>query len=626
MLKSGLCLAALCGILAVAPGSAASREYSQVVTVNDYTYEIEVGGFRDPVNESIIIENLGDKPLVNPRITVNGRYDWFDVETMAREATAGCKTDEERALALWDFVRNNFQHLDSPGDREAHNPVVALNIYGYANCAYHSSVFVSLCRSLGIEARVWEVYLHTVSEARYNNAWHMLDSDIGLYFLTEDNRTLASIEQLWADQLVSGGTEEGAKLTRFSTRNKAVRSFYNNVEGSENYLNQDGTRERGYRYFHGADECYVQTGYDRFTYEPHNMAMTLRPSEKLIRGWKGGDKFYDFKRHNAAFESSKARYTKPILYGVGQLVWKPDLNAPDAPLYVNQDLPPAFKAQDGVSPAIHVRHKQGGIYELPDRIMFDVKTPYTILGGKLKAKVYRGAATRSDRIAILVYSPTGPVSESAWRVPDNSTGSLDAEVSLDEILYPGGERGRHEYTVEFNLMANEKNDPPTQTGIESVELVTDIQCASNSLPALALGRNVIRYRDETPGPHRVKITHVWNERTDNHPPLAPQKPVYPADGATVADLAPLFRWQASRDEDKDDKVADHCLVLSFDPQCRWPVATALWKDTGSGKPEWRIDKGWLNGDTAYYWKVQAQDSRGVWGDWSPVFRFRTAAK
>jgi transglutaminase-like putative cysteine protease len=154
------------------------REYSQIITVDDYTYEIEVAGSRDPVNETIIIENLGDSPIVNPRITVNGLYDWFDTETIAREVTRNCKTDEEKALAIWDFIRRNFQHLDSPGDRECHNPVVAMNVYGYANCAYHSTVFTALCRAVGVPARVWEVWHHTVSEAFYNNAWHMLDSDI----------------------------------------------------------------------------------------------------------------------------------------------------------------------------------------------------------------------------------------------------------------------------------------------------------------------------------------------------------------------------------------------------------------------------------------------------------------
>ncbi|MDP6040663.1 MAG: transglutaminase-like domain-containing protein [Candidatus Latescibacteria bacterium] len=215
-------------------------QHSEVITTSDAVYEIEVGGFRDPVNETIIIENLGETPLANPRITVNGQYDWFDEETMAREATQGCESDEEKALALWDFVRGNFHHLSNAGDREIHNPVVALNVYGYSNCAYHSTSFVSLCRAIGISARVWEVWHHTVSEAYYNDAWHMLDTDIGLYYLAGDNRTIASVEELWADQQVSEGLEKKAYLTAFSGRNKALRQIYMDVEGGNAHVSQDG--------------------------------------------------------------------------------------------------------------------------------------------------------------------------------------------------------------------------------------------------------------------------------------------------------------------------------------------------------------------------------------------------
>jgi len=106
------------------------KEHSQIVTVKDYTYEIEVGGFRDPVNETVIIENLGDKPLVNPRITVNGLYDWFDVESIAREATRGCKTDEERALAIFEFVRTRSQQSSRLQDKVGLSAVMYFVVYG----------------------------------------------------------------------------------------------------------------------------------------------------------------------------------------------------------------------------------------------------------------------------------------------------------------------------------------------------------------------------------------------------------------------------------------------------------------------------------------------------------------
>ena len=608
--------------LSVATVSGQIKEYSQIITVNDYVYEIEVDGSRDPVNESIIIENLGESPLVNPRITVDGQYDWFDMDAIALEATRGCRTDEEKALAIWDFIRLNFDHLSSPGDRECHNPVVAMNVYGYANCAYHSTVFTALCRAVGVPARIWEVWHHTITEAFYNNAWHMLDSDIGLYYLAEDNRTIASVEQLWDDQLISGGRESGADLTEFSGRNKAVRAIYTDVEGNNSYVSQDGEKIRGYRYFFGPEECFLSTYYDPFTYEPHSMAMTLRPGEKLIRNWKGGDKYYDYERHNRILEAGN-KEAKPIRYGGGQIIWKPDLNSELTPSFFNTDQAPGFEVIDGQSPAVHVRHTHGGIYDFPERAILTTETPYTILGATLKAKLYRGGANEWDRVTARVLSRTGPVSKTVWSAPEGATGHMDAEIDLDKVLFPSGERGRRDYSVEFGFMADESNEPATQSGMDEVELITDIQVSSYSLPALSNGRNIIRYRDETPGEHKVKITHIWHERSDNTPPSTPGGPKVPGDGETIETLEPAFRWENSTDPDQGDKITNYHLLISFDPECRWPVATTLSKETDSGESQWQLPGGWLNKDTTYFWKVRAQDDRGVWGEWSNIYSFNT---
>ncbi len=623
MLKDTVVTALLVAALLLTAGEAAAKQYSQVVTVSDYTYEIEVGGTRGPVNETIIIENIGDKPLVNPRVTVDGRYDWFDLPTMAAEVTRGCTTDEEKALAIFEFIRVNFHHISSAGDLQAHNPVIAMNVYGYSNCAYHATVFVSMCEAVGVKARVWEVWHHTVSEAFYNNAWHMLDSDIGLTYLMDDNRTIASVEQLWADQKVTEGLLEKANLSKWSGRNKAIHIVYDDVEGGTAYVYQDGIRQRGYRYFHDAYFCYVQHDYDHCTYPEHTMALTLRPNEKIIRNWKGGDKYYNHKSKESRFEQSGGKDTLPKRYGDGRIVWTPDLRSREFPLYLNQNYPPAYQVHDGQQPPVHVKHRQNDTYNVLTRTQWNVHSPYTIIGGQLKARVFRGGANKWDRLTAQITSAVGPVSKNIWRAPKGKTGSMELDVDLDETFYPTGARGRHDYTLEFWFGADRANDPPTQTGIESVELTTEIQVAPNSLPALSRGRNVIRYRDETPGEHKVKITHIWRERSDNNPPLSSAGALFPPAGGSSKSLAPEFRWRKARDKDKGDKITNHWISISFDPQCRWPVATAMMKVTGSGEARWKLPEGWLNKDTTYYWKVKAQDSRGIWGDWSEVYRFST---
>jgi ketosteroid isomerase-like protein len=266
-------------------------------------------------------------------------------------------------------------------------------------------------------------------------------------------------------------------------------------KGCDIFTFQDGEMIRGYRYFHGSDFCYIQEDYDRFTFEPHNMAMTLRPGEMLKRNWIGRDIFFDYKRKKASFEGGNS-YAIPIRYADGQLIWRPDLTSKLAPTFINKNQAPVFMTHDGQHPPLHVRNKQGGLYDFEERVIIQTETPYTILGGKVKARLYRGAATDWDRLSLTIGSTTGPIKKRIWEAPEGVIGSIDAEVNLDEVLYPTGERGRHDHTLEFNFAANEKNDPPTQSGIESIEIVTDIQVAPNSLPALSRGKNVIRFRPQ----------------------------------------------------------------------------------------------------------------------------------
>ena len=59
----------------------------------------------NPENVEVTIENLGDRPVVNPRMTVNDLYDWYDVNSMLKEILRGNETDQEKALAIWSWVQ-----------------------------------------------------------------------------------------------------------------------------------------------------------------------------------------------------------------------------------------------------------------------------------------------------------------------------------------------------------------------------------------------------------------------------------------------------------------------------------------------------------------------------------------
>jgi len=58
------------------------QEHSVIVDASDATYTIDVAGTMDPENIAIELENLGVAPVISPRVTVNGKFDWYAVQSI----------------------------------------------------------------------------------------------------------------------------------------------------------------------------------------------------------------------------------------------------------------------------------------------------------------------------------------------------------------------------------------------------------------------------------------------------------------------------------------------------------------------------------------------------------------
>ncbi len=242
------------------------KTLSKVISEHEAEYVIEVGGTLDPENVEITIENLGDTPVKDPRISVNGLYDWFDIDSMVEEITAGCTTDEEKAVAIWEWVAwKRFQR--SPHDESSLHPVRALNCYGYGICGHTSSWIKALCRAAGLQARVWEISGHTVTEVFYNGGWHMLDGNVKVFYLARDNRTIASLAELEKDRWLIERT----------------------IHPRDPWVRQDdppGRNIQFVRYLITERDNRESDGYDYQNKRPYSMSMTLKPGEKLLRWWE----------------------------------------------------------------------------------------------------------------------------------------------------------------------------------------------------------------------------------------------------------------------------------------------------------------------------------------------------
>jgi hypothetical protein len=580
-----------------AAGPDSTKEYSVVIDRPDSEYTIDVGGTMDPENLGITIENLGDAPVVNPRVTVNGLYDWYDAKSLAAEITRGCSTDEEKALAIWSWIRYRTYQRSPQDDNSALHPVRALNGYGYGICGHVAAWMKCLWTAAGLPGRVQELAGHTVSEAYYKGAWHELDGNVKVFYLDHDNRTIASLATL----------EHDPGLIQRTIHPREMQPWFigpDTPERNQEFLG----------FLTSYKDNYEEHSYDREIAKDYNMAMTLKPGEKLVRWWTP---------KLGKFEGRDARAEVPQIYANGQLIWEPDLARVDIRPYLwvpEHHFPNiATRSQDGQSPAIHVGDRQDRVYPHPARFAIPIASPYPIVGGRFNCTLVKEGSSDLDNASINFGEPgwdPGDLYVYRW-----ATGPQQVALDLDSRLLRS--HSNYGYSIGFAIGAGADNHPATETGVDAFRSETDLQVSPESLPALSLGKNTIRFRQQSDA--KVRITYRWREISGRRAPGKVQAAVSPGSGGEVASLAPLLAWAPPEKVEASGEVVDYQVMVSLRPDCRWPLSTTLQQNVGSAKTEWKVPAGFLNPGTTYYWKVRARNGRGDIGDWGTVFSFRTAA-
>ena len=187
---------------------------------------------------------------------------------------------------------------------------------------------------------------------------------------------------------------------------------------------------------------------------------------------------------------------------------------------------------------------------------------------------------------------------------------LDAFILKDAPVYG--------YNIGFMLKGSRDGKIIRQAGVDWFRAESDLQVSPHSLPALRLGRNIIRYTDSGQDPRKIRITHTWREINDNHPPTPVTEALSPKEFKT---LTPVLRWKAAGDPDPNDSVTDYQVMVSLRPDCRWPLSNSVYRNVGSPATEWKVPESFLNPGTTYYWKVRARDSKGAIGEWGTIFSF-----
>ena len=539
-------------------------------------------------NRSVRIENVGDSDLRNPRIEVNGRRVWWTIQDIVADATRGAKTPPERARAIWEFCRRHRFHACT-WDAECYDALKVLHVYGYTLCGNEAHVINDLWKTAGLKTRRGYPIGHCITEVLYDGAYHLMDSDEHVICLERDNRTIASCADIVRDHDLVKRThtygilrEDGRKTDEFSA------SLYVH----------EGKRQGDWGF-----NC------------RHSMDLTLRPGESIELRWD-----HVGKQYTSGTPLEKGRRMRD---GQGDLsAWGPAAydNMRNGKIRYRPDLtqPAARRGAESVEGAVFAR-TSGTIRPAaagkPARVTWCFASPYVFVGGAAAATVRLGPGASAE----WRYSTDGKAWTTLATLDKPGEGPVGA--SLDEAISP---RGKPTYRFRLQLVLRGAT-------AKDVYFEHDIQTSALALPELEVGTNRITYTDANgrdPG-RKVRITQEWLERTSWHRPEAPPRAVAPKDGATVSGSRVTFQWQPAADPD-GDKIVDYHFELSDRRDLRWPLSPNFEKLTSrtasKGGPQWTVPQvGLLNPDTTYYWRVRAQDDKGVWGPWSRVFRFRIQA-
>jgi len=600
------------------------KECVKEITKGQYRYQINVGGTLDEFNTAqyietydknmrleskfqpnryLIIENTGETDVVNPRIIINGRRNWFSADDILDSIFKPGMGDGEKAMAIYAFLASHevqgHENDRRPGPevpedwsnpsrnqfKERADPVKAVNFYYCGGCQYEASNFVILCRQAGLPARAtWlnklnEYGSHCVAEAWYDNDWHLFDADQRTFYLDSDSTNIASFKRLHENpSLISRGHAGGFASKGLKDRSNQYKTIYPpHIMPVENWL--------------------------------HTMAMTLRPGEKITYRWDNIGKYRcGDNRRNIKPKSPEG--LPPYQFANGRIIYQPRLA-------------PAEVYQKGIVSELNieaVKTEGGGaalqpqVAGFPAFMIYRVDSPYPIVGGLVSAKFSKKSAEDSCKIYVSVHDSNWVEVCSTKPLGENIT-----EANLDDVLNPKPTSAIYNYYVKFEMQTK---NAPADVGMAQLCIESDVQLATTSLPALSAGINNAVYSDESKQSRRVKITHGWTESSAAKPPLAPAKAVLPNDGGTVSVATPAkLSWQDAKDP--DGSIADYHIQVSARPDMLVPISCNFDLITGSSKPEWDVPQGWLVKDRTYYWRVRARDNNGVWSNWSKIWKFRT---
>jgi hypothetical protein len=439
--------------------------------------------------------------VVDPHFRTDRSVDTRSTRTILRDLIRPGMTSEEKALALFHWVRRVIYH-SGPEEPLRHDFNRMVNLFGYGSCYLQTHPLSHLFQQLGWPCRNWVHNGHHMLEVYYDGGWHCFDPHMTFYvFNRAAPRAIASVAELRADPtLAEAAVKEGRTGPAFLICGDAPTWF----SGDTGWV-----LDHPFLPHRGADEEFG--------------SLHLRRGERFVRTWKAGRYFrpHAFLEkhgpyHTCGPESDRRDpvnfpYWEPYAWrdreaashrhhGTGYLEYRPDLRRDswrDAALrFINlaSDL-------DETRPALHP--VEGG---MEAEVIFSVKCPYILTGASLEVAGHLGAA--GDRLVVGMSNAwNGDSQGREWK--EVLAASSPGEVRRRIDLSPHVEGSLDGYWLRIVMLARN----PQQTGLDSLKLRTEFQLNPYALPQLLPGANrlfVTAARCDRPWHFRL----AWQEGPD----------------------------------------------------------------------------------------------------------------
>ncbi|MGO8701667.1 MAG: hypothetical protein ACLQVY_28625 [Limisphaerales bacterium] len=513
-------------------------------------------------NRSVRMENVGETDVVNPWLS-NGRNTFRSVAEIVASAITPEMTEAEKAYALW-FREIQYRHHSGGDNDELLDPVKIFNVYGYNTCGNDSIGVATLWREAGLKAAPAPALGHCISQAYYEGGWHFYDGDMHSVYLTRDNQTVASEQDLVRDHdLIKRTHSKGILMpdTWWDGQGMCAMYFY------------DGpvTGERGGK---------TDTA----------MNMVLRPGEALV--WRWGQ-LNPVKYHGAL--GTMPAY--PSAIDDGRWEYRPDFSKESW--------------QKGASTVQNITSSPEGLAAEEGKtgtLIWKMRSPYVFVGGRIEAegmepkfsisvdgKTWQKASTNLDR-----FFPTVGSARYEYRIKCELTGparlrrlAMINDLQMAPLALPEMALGENTFTYSDQCGGERK----VRITHEWVERSASQPPAPPSAPI---------YPPNGGEADGTDVVFQWN---------AAQNAGGDAMGDYHFELSsrPDMRWPLSMCFYKlISRTAD--AVKQKD------------KDTGEEttlvKPQYTLSQsGLLTPDRRYYWHVRAMNEKGVWGPWSETWSF-----